>query len=81
MDIEDVALVKNTVYALWSHGVLYKIKDWQGEPDTKKLETPLSKENKTEWRWYDPGSQDLLIAGKNESDVEDQKKSTRSIFE
>src|SRR5574338_586329 len=42
MDIEDVALVKNTVYALWSHGVLYKIKDWQNDPETKKLETPLS---------------------------------------
>jgi uncharacterized protein YjiK len=81
MDIEDVALVKNTVYALWSHGVLYKIKDWQGEPDTKKLETPLSKENNTEGLCYDPVSHDLLIACKNESDVSDQKKSTRSVFE
>jgi hypothetical protein len=81
IDIEDVALVKNTVYALWSHGVLYKIKDWQGKPETKKLETPLSKENNTEGLCYDPVSHDLLIACKNESDVEDQKKSTRSIFE
>lgn len=81
MDIEDVALVKNTVYALWSHGVLYKIKDWQNNPETKKLETPLSKENNTEGLCYDPVSHDLLIACKNESDVEDQKKSTRSVFE
>ena len=80
-DIEDVALVKNTVYALWSHGVLYKIKDWQNNPETRKLETPLSKENNTEGLCYDPVSHDLLIACKNESDVEDQKKSTRSVFE
>ncbi|HVT84921.1 MAG TPA: SdiA-regulated domain-containing protein [Chitinophagaceae bacterium] len=81
MDIEDVALVKNTVYALWSHGVLYKIKDWQGDPETKKLETPLSKENNTEGLCYDPVSHDLLIACKNESDIADEKKSTRSVFE
>ncbi len=81
MDIEDVAIVKNTVYALWSHGILYKIKDWQTDPKVKKLETPLSKENNTEGLCYDPVSRNLLIACKNESDVEDQKKSTRSIFE
>ncbi|MBS1920720.1 MAG: SdiA-regulated domain-containing protein [Bacteroidetes bacterium] len=80
-DIEDVALVKNTAYALWSHGVLFKIKNWQTEPKVKKIETPLSKENNTEGLCYDPVSYNLLIACKNESDVEDQKKSTRSIFE
>lgn len=80
-DIEDVAMVKNTVYALWSHGVIYKIKNWQDDPDVKKLEMPLSKENNTEGLCYDPVSHNLLVACKNESDVEDQKKSTRSIFE
>lgn len=80
-DIEDVALVKNTAYALWSHGILYKVKHWLSDPETKKLETPLSKENNTEGLCYDPVSHDLLIACKNESDVSDEKKSTRSIFE
>ena len=80
-DIEDVALVKNTAYALWSHGVLFKIKYWETQPIVKKLKTPLSKENNTEGLCYDPVSHDLLIACKDESDVLDEKKSTRSVFE
>lgn len=80
-DIEDIALVNKTVYALWSHGILYKIKHWESDPETKKLVTPLSKENNTEGLCYDPVSRNLLIACKNVSDVSDEKKSTRSIFE
>lgn len=80
IDIEDIAIVKNNAYALWSHGIIYKIKNWQSDPDTKKLETPLSKENNTEGLCYDPVSHNLLIACKNESDVNDQKKSTRSVL-
>ena len=80
-DIEDVAIVNDKVYALWSHGVIYKIKNWETDLKTKKLETSLSKENNTEGMCFDPVSKNLLIACKKESGTEDEKKSTRAIFE
>lgn len=46
-DIEDVTYVNNTVYALWSHGILFKISDWQTKPVTDKIKTGLKKENNT----------------------------------
>ena len=81
-DIEDVAMIADTVYALWSHGAIFKITGWQTEqPDVKKYPTQLSKENNTEGLCYDPVSHHLLIACKDESAVEDEKKSTRAIYE
>ena len=80
-DIEDVAIVNNTVYALWSHGAIYKIADWRTNPKVKKLTTSLSKENNTECLCFDPVSHNLLIACKNETAGEDEKKSTRAIYE
>ncbi|HEV8082166.1 MAG TPA: hypothetical protein VGP55_03140 [Chitinophagaceae bacterium] len=41
----------------------------------------LSKENNTEGICYDPVTKDLFVACKNESDAEDEKKSTRAIYE
>jgi len=80
-DIEDVCKVGNTVYALWSHGSVYKIDNWETKPVSKEFSTELSKRNNTEGLCYDPVSKNLLIACKDESDVEDAKKSTRSVFE
>ena len=81
-DFEDLSLVGNTVYAVWSHGVVFKISNWNTKDiDVKKTKTWLTKENNTEGMAYDPITGNLLIACKNESDMEDEKKSTRSIFE
>jgi uncharacterized protein YjiK len=80
-DIEDVTIAGNDVYALWSHGVIFKIEDWQNKPRTKEIPTFLDKKNNTEGICYDPVTHDLLIACKNESGLEDEKKSTRAIFE
>ena len=80
-DVEDVVLVNNTVYALWSHGALFKITNWKDKPEVKEIKTFLSKENNTEGICYDPVSNDLLVACKNEADVEDEKKSTRARYE
>jgi uncharacterized protein YjiK len=80
-DLEDITVVDGVAYALWSHGKIYKITGWQNNPEIQKFNTGLSKENNTEGLCYDPVSHNLLIACKNESDIEDEKKSTRSIFE
>ncbi|HWJ24942.1 MAG TPA: SdiA-regulated domain-containing protein [Flavisolibacter sp.] len=79
-DIEDVTIANNTVYALWSHGVIYKITNWQGQPQVKQLPTSLNKKNNTEGICFDPVSGNLLIACKDESDLTDEKKSTRAIY-
>lgn len=79
-DVEDVAIANQTVYALWSHGAIYKIENWKGNPVVKKIQTFLSKENNTEGLAYDPVSGNLLVACKNDAAVEDEKKSTRSVF-
>lgn len=80
VDIEDVTLIGNTAYALWSHGVIFKITNWQNKQQTTEMPTTLSKENNTEGICYDPVTHNLLIACKNESGLDDAKKSTRAIY-
>jgi hypothetical protein len=79
-DIEDVAVKGDTAYALWSHGEVYQIADWKTKPVIKSFSTSLTKEDNTEGLCFDPSTQNLLIACKNKSGMEDEKKSTRAIY-
>ena len=81
VDIEDVTVVDNAVYALWSHGVLFKISDWQSTPKVEKIKTGLTKENNTEGLCYDPVTKTLLIACKDDAGIGDDKKSTRAVYQ
>jgi uncharacterized protein YjiK len=81
LDIEDVAVIGNDAYALWSHGSIFKITDWKTGKQVKEIETGLDKKNNTEGLAYDPVTGNLLIACKNESGVEDEKKSARALYE
>jgi hypothetical protein len=67
VDIEDVTIVDNVVYALWSHGALFKITDWKNKPQIEKIKTGLSKDNNTEGLCFDPVSKQLLIACKDDA--------------
>jgi len=80
-DIEDVAMIGDTVYALWSHASVFKIWNWRSKIQSKEYSTFLDKKNNTEGLAYDPVSGDLLIACKNESGDEDEKKNTRAVYE
>ncbi len=80
-DIEDVTIVNDVVYALWSHGTLFKISDWRNKPQVEEIKTFLKKENNTEGLCYDPVTNKLLLACKDESDVPDEKKSTRAVYD
>jgi len=80
-DIEDVTIVDNVVYALWSHGILFKINNWNSNPNTEEIKTTLSKENNTEGLCYDPVTKSLLIACKDESGIADEKKSTKAVYQ
>ncbi len=80
-DIEDVTIVNNVVYALWSHGTLFKIDNWNTKPEVEEMPTSLTKKNNTEGLCYDPVTKNLLIACKGESGLPDAKKSAKSVYE
>ena len=80
-DIEDVSIIGDTIYALWSHGSIFKIWNWKSKVQSKELPTFLDKKNNTEGLAFDPVSGNLLVACKKESDDTDEKKSTRAIYE
>ena len=81
VDIEDVTIADNVVYALWSHGVLFKISGWQSSPKVDKIKTGLTKENNTEGLCYDPVNKTLLIACKDDAGISDEKKSARAVYQ
>ena len=80
-DIEDVTIANDVVYALWSHGTLFKIKDWRNKPQVDEIKTFLKKENNTEGLCFDPVTNKLLLACKDESDIPGEKKSTRAVYD
>jgi len=80
-DFEDLAVVRDTVYALWSHGAIFKIVNKKKGVSSERTKTWLKKENNTEGLAYDPVTDNLLVACKDETGLEDVKKSTRAIFE
>ncbi|MEO9211426.1 MAG: SdiA-regulated domain-containing protein [Ginsengibacter sp.] len=80
-DIEDVTIVDNVVYALWSHGILFKISKWNTNPEVKEIPTFLSKGNNTEGICYDPVTKNLLIACKDASGIDGEEKSTKAIYQ
>lgn len=79
-DIEDVTYVNGVVYALWSHGDLFKITDWQTKPATEKIKTGLEKENNTEGLCYDPLTKMLLIACKDDPGIPGVKNSAKAVY-
>ena len=79
-DIEDVTIANDVVYALWSHGVLFKISNWNATPEIKEIPTFLSKENNTEGLCYDPVTKSLLIACKFSSGIKGEDKSTKAVY-
>jgi hypothetical protein len=81
LDIEDVTYIDNTVYALWSHGVLFKITDWKYIPKVERINTGLTKENNTEGLCYDPVSKLLLIACKDDAGIIGEKKSAKAVYQ
>lgn len=79
-DIEDVTIVNDVVYAMQSHGNIYRVKDWQKQPDVKKIGTFLSGKNDVEGICFDPVTKKLLLACKGHSGIRDEKKSTKAVY-
>lgn len=79
-DVEDVTIVNDIVYAMQSHGNIYKIENWQTKPKVKKINTFLSGKNNVEGICYDPVTKKLLLACKGESGIKDEKKSAKAVY-
>ena len=80
-DFEDLAAIGDTVYALWSHGAIFKIIKQKKNFTSERMKTWLKKENNTEGLAFDPVSGNLLVACKDDAGLEDVKKTTRAIYE
>lgn len=80
-DIEDVTIVNNVVYALWSHGTIFRIDNWKADISVQEMETGLTAQNNTEGLCYDPVTGNLLIACKKESGLKNEKKSTKAVYQ
>jgi hypothetical protein len=79
-DFEDIAMIGDTVYALWSHGAVFEIIKQKKGVTSQRAKTWLKKDNNTEGLAYDPVSGNLLIACKEDAGVEGAKKSTRAVY-
>lgn len=80
-DFEDLAAIGDTVYALWSHGAIFKITKQKKGYVSEKTKTGLKKENNTEGLGYDPSTGNLLVACKDDAGLEGEKRSTKAIYE
>lgn len=80
-DIEDVVLTGNVVYALYSHGTIFRVDGWNGtSPKTETFKTFLKKENNAEGLCYDPVSKKLLVACKEDPGIKGADKFTKAIY-
>lgn len=76
-DFEDVVAVVDTIYALRSDGVIFKIDGISGrDVAIEKITTALSPRNDAEGLTYDRQTNELLIACKGDPNLEQRKEAT-----
>jgi uncharacterized protein YjiK len=79
-DFEDIAMIGDTIYTLWSHGAVFEIIKQKKGVTSQRTKTWLRKDNNTEGLAYDPVTGNLLVACKEDAGVEGAKKSDRAVF-
>lgn len=80
-DYEGIEIVGNKIYVLRSDGDLFRFK-YSDKKETKsnKYETDLSRKNDTEGLGYDPMTNRLLIACKEEGEISDKNVKGRAFY-
>lgn len=81
LDIEGVTIVNDIVYAVGSNGILFKITDWNSKLSVEKINTSLKGKNNTGGLCYDPVTNHLLIACKEDSGIKGADKSTKVVYQ
>ncbi|MFK7951679.1 MAG: SdiA-regulated domain-containing protein [Ekhidna sp.] len=80
-DFEGVELADSNVYVLKSDGDIFEFRySKEKKPKTTKYENDFSKKNDTEGLGYDPVNNRLLIACKENGEVEGNKGKDRAIY-
>ncbi|MEQ9300396.1 MAG: SdiA-regulated domain-containing protein [Cyclobacteriaceae bacterium] len=80
-DYEGIEIINSTAYVLKSNGDLYhfEISD-DREVDSKKIETPLSKDNDLEGLGYDPQRNRLMLVCKGKSEIGKDKVEGQAVY-
>lgn len=80
-DFEGVELVGDRIYVLRSDGDLFRFNySTKKNSDAVKIETDLHKKNDTEGLGYDPSKNTLLIACKEDGEINDEKVKGRAFY-
>lgn len=79
-DYEGIEVINDTAYVVSSNGDMFEFSIQQREPDVVVYKTPLSKKNDIEGLGYDPMTNSLLIACKDNSDLDKKKIDGKAIF-
>ncbi|MHA7942003.1 SdiA-regulated domain-containing protein [Formosa sp. 3Alg 14/1] len=80
-DYEDLAIHGNIVYVLKSNGTIYQIKDFKKKPKVEKYKTFLSEKYDTEGLYFDEKNNRLLIACKEEVEIDGDDKNVIYEFD
>lgn len=81
-DYEGVEIIGNKAYVLRSDGTLYEISDFSGKSSSSKsYKTPLSTKNDTEGLAFEPYSNSLLIACKEQSLIDKKSDHQRAVYQ
>ena len=80
-DYEDLAINGNIVYVLKSNGTIYKIKNFKTDPKVETYNTFLSGKHDTEGLYFDKAGNRLLIACKEEVEIDGDDKNVIYEFD
>ena len=80
-DYEDLAVNGNTVYVLKSDGTIYQINDFKRNPKVEKYKTFLTEKQDAEGLYFDKDRDRLLVACKEEVELEGSDKNVIYEFD
>ncbi|PNW28464.1 SdiA-regulated domain-containing protein [Formosa algae] len=71
-DYEDLAITEDAIYVLKSNGTIYQIKNFKKKPKVETFKTFLSEKQDAEGLFFDADKNRLLIACKEEVEIDDE---------
>ncbi len=79
-DFEGVEVVGQHIFVIKSKGDLFDINLDDYPPSIKKIETPLKSDNDVEGLGYDPLTNSMLLACKDDGDIKGNKVKGRAVY-
>ncbi|MBT30274.1 MAG: hypothetical protein CMO01_11490 [Thalassobius sp.] len=80
-DYEDLEIIGDVAYVIRSDGRLYRIENFPSDDmDVKHRDLPLKSKNNVEGLCYDPATNSLLLACKDEAGIDVNLKKKRAVY-